>query len=160
MEEKKHINKKVFIKHDNNKYSQKFTFIIIILFSALLAIGMYFHEMWRDELQPWMTVRHCHSFSELLQNKKYDGHPILWYLFPYFASKFTGNPLAMQIIHLLIAGGTVYLVTNYSPFSRLQKLLFAFGYFALYEYAVIARDYAIGIFFLFLFLSFYWVSLF
>lgn len=124
-------------------------------FLLLGAITLFHHEMWRDELQTWMTVKHSHSFSELLENKKYDGHPILWYLFPYFASKFTGNPLAMQIIHLLIAGGTVYLFTNYSPFSRLQKALFAFGYFALYEYAVIARDYAIGIFFLFLFLSFY-----
>jgi len=124
-------------------------------FLLLGAVTLFHHEMWRDELQVWMEVKHSHSFSELLEHKKYDGHPILWYLFPYFASKFTGNPLAMQIIHLLIAGGTVYLVTNYSPFSRLQKLLFAFGYFALYEYAVIARDYAIGIFFLFLFLSFY-----
>ncbi len=124
-------------------------------FFLLGAVTLFHHEMWRDELQTWMTVRHCHSFSELLENKKYDEHPILWYLFPYFASKFTGNPLAMQIIHLLIAGGTVYLFTNYSPFSRLQKALFAFGYFALYEYAVITRDYAIGIFFLFLFLSFY-----
>jgi hypothetical protein len=124
-------------------------------FFLLGAVTLFHHEMWRDELQTWMTVKHSNSFSELLENKKYDGHPILWYLFPYFASKFTSNPLAMQIIHLLIAGGTVYLFTNYSPFSQLQKVLFVFGYFALYEYAVITRDYAIGIFFLFLFLSFY-----
>ena len=34
---------------------------------------------------------------------------------------------------------------RYAPFNRLQKFLFSFGYFPLYEYAIIARNYALGL---------------
>ena len=51
----------------------------------------------------------------------------------------------MQPYHLMIATITIYLFCRFSPFTRLQKILFSFGYFPFHEYAVIFRNYAIGI---------------
>ena len=51
----------------------------------------------------------------------------------------------MQILHLLIATSTVFLVTRNSPLTPLQKVCFAFGYYSLYEYGVVCRNYAVSL---------------
>ncbi|MEO0455041.1 MAG: hypothetical protein AAF152_00465, partial [Cyanobacteria bacterium P01_A01_bin.114] len=56
---------------------------------------------------------------------------------------------------LTVATASVYLIARFSPFTQLQRTLLAFGYFNLYEYAVISRSYALGVFFVFLFCSLY-----
>jgi hypothetical protein len=38
----------------------------------------------------------------------------------------------------------IYIFIQFSPFSKLQKVLFAFGYLPFYEYLVISRNYAWG----------------
>ena len=37
-------------------------------------------------------------------------------------------------------------VLRYGPFPRLWRALMVFGYFAVYEYCVISRSYAVGVF--------------
>ena len=51
----------------------------------------------------------------------------------------------------MLATATVYIVLRFSPFTRLQKTLFAFGYFPFYEYAIVCRSYALGVLLLFIF---------
>jgi hypothetical protein len=51
----------------------------------------------------------------------------------------------MQAFHLLIATSFIFIFNRYAPLSNLHKILFSFGYFPLYEYAVISRSYALGI---------------
>jgi hypothetical protein len=63
----------------------------------------------------------------------------------------TRNPAAMQALHLAIAVGSTYIFLRFAPFTRLQRVLFVFGYFPLYEYAAISRNYGIGMFLLFCF---------
>jgi hypothetical protein len=79
---------------------------------------------------------------------RYAGHPPLWHLLLFVLSRFTDRPEAMQILHLLLAAGTVWLFARFAPFSRRVRALFAFGYFPLYEYGVLSRNYAIGALFL------------
>jgi hypothetical protein len=57
---------------------------------------------------------------------------------------------AIKLLHLAIASLTGWLIIRYSPFSLLQKILLLAGYFFLYEYAVIVRNYAPGILFVFI----------
>ncbi|MCG9132059.1 hypothetical protein J5I95_10295, partial [Candidatus Poribacteria bacterium] len=75
----------------------------------------------------------------------YEGHPGLWHLCLMPLSRITHSPVVMQMFHLLITGVTVYLFVRCAPFNWFQKLLFCFGYFVLYEYAIIARNYALGL---------------
>ena len=143
-----------------NKFSQKnarqnnndfFVKVLTLIFFSLGAIAILNHAMWRDELNVWLITRDSLSVVELFQNIKYEGHPSLWYLCLYILNQFTNNPVAMQIFHLAIATTSIYIFTEYSPFTNNQKILFSFGYFSFYEYLLISRNYAIGILFVFLF---------
>ena len=120
-------------------------------FLILGGFTAFNHEMWRDEIQAWLLARDSASFFELFAHLKYEGHPGLWHLCLMPLSRITASPVIMQVFHLLIAGVTVYLFVRYAPFNWLQKFLFCFGYFVLYEYAVIARNYALGLLLLILF---------
>lgn len=104
---------------------------------------MFHHELWRDEVQAWLLARDSASVGQLLVNMKFEGHPALWHLLLLPLTRMFATPVAMQVLHLLLATATVYLFARWSPFSRLQKGLFCFGYFPFYEYAVISRNYGL-----------------
>ena len=115
---------------------------IFLLISAFTAAH---HEMWRDEIQAWLLARDSSSLIDLFRNLKYEGHPGLWHICLMPLSRITISPVIMQVFHLLIAATTVYLFARYAPFNNLQKFLFAFGYFSLYEYGIVCRNYALGV---------------
>ena len=128
--------------HKNDKhYALGLTF----LFLAVGAFTASHHEMWRDEIQAWLLARDSTSIFNLFANLKYEGHPGLWHLCLMPLSRISDSPVLMQMFHLLITGVTVYLFVRYAPFNWLQKLLFCFGYFVIYEYAIVARNYALGL---------------
>ncbi|MCG6137355.1 MAG: hypothetical protein MET45_22435 [Nostoc sp. LLA-1] len=123
--------------------------LIIIAFSLLGLIGILSHDMWRDELNPWLIVRDSESFGDLIANIKYEGHPLLWYFCLALLRKIVDNPVIMQIFHLAIAISSVTLFCLYSPFNYQQKFLFSFGFFPFYEYLLISRNYAFSMLFIF-----------
>ena len=135
----------------NSQDSRTFVRWSLLLYFVFVAVTIAFHEIWFDEMQAWLIAKDSNSLSELFQNLSYDGHPLLWYIPLYLLSRITHNPAAMQFLHLVIATFAAYVFLKFASFTRLQKLLFIFGYFPVYEYAVISRNYAIGIFFIFLF---------
>jgi hypothetical protein len=106
-------------------------------------------------MQAWLIAKDSRSLSELFHNLRYDGHPSLWYILLFFLSRFTHDPIAMQLCHLIIASSAAYIFLRFAPFTKVQRLLFIFGYFSVYEYAVISRNYALGILFIFLFCAAY-----
>ncbi|MGF1591243.1 MAG: hypothetical protein ACFCU7_18760 [Pleurocapsa sp.] len=133
-----------FSKADLTLYS-----LLLITFFMVSAIGIVNHEMWRDELEAWLIARDSNSLADLLDNLKYIGHPSLWYLCLYFLAKLTYNPLIMQLLHLIIATVVVFVFLYYSSLSNLQKTLFCFSYFPLYEYGIISRNYSLGVLLIF-----------
>lgn len=118
---------------------------ITAIFVIVCGYGAMNHEMWRDEIQAWLLARDSTSFFNLLANMKYEGHPALWHLCLMPLSRISVSPIMMQVFHLLIAATTIFLFNRYAPFNRLHKFLFSFGYFALYEYGIVVRNYAIGV---------------
>lgn len=125
--------------------SNRFELGLSIVFFGILILSVFHHEMWRDETQAWLIARDSHSPLDLLRNLRYEGHPPLWHILLFITSRFTGNPFSMQLMHSMIATSIVYLVAKYSPFSKLQKVIYSFGYFSLFEYGVIARNYSLGL---------------
>ena len=138
-------------RHSAQKTDTRYAIGLTTGFLILGGFTAFNHEMWRDEIQAWLLARDSASFFELFAHLKYEGHPGLWHLCLMPLSRITASPVIMQMFHLLIAGVTVYLFARYAPFNWLQKFLFCFGYFVLYEYAVIARNYALGLLLLILF---------
>ena len=119
------------------------TAIPLILFAVLSFAGIRYHELWLDEAHHWLLARDSHSLIELWTNTRYEGHPIVWNLILYVITLFTNDPLWMQIVHWLLAVTAAALLMCYSPFPRYFNILFIFGYFTFYEYAIISRNYSI-----------------
>src|SRR5262249_50620891 len=118
---------------------------ITTLYFGFVLVGVARHEMWRDELQAWMISANSSSLFHLFANKMYEGQGALWYIALYIISRLTDQPLFMQLFHIAIATTTVSLVLRYCPLPTYQRVLFVFGYYFIYEYAVISRHYALGI---------------
>jgi hypothetical protein len=106
---------------------------------------MLHHEPWGDELHSWNLAKGSNTFWDLIQNRKYEGHPPVWYIILWLISRFTHNPLYMQLVHVVIAISAVYLLLFYSPFSTIVKVLIPFGYYFIFEYAILSRNYVPGI---------------
>ena len=125
--------------------AMRFALMVTAAYFVVALIGMLTHEMWRDEHQAWLVARDANSLAQLLDNMNYEGNPALWHFFLFLITRITHDAMGMQIFHLIIATSFIFIFNRYSPFSNLQKILFSFGYFAVYEYAVISRSYALGI---------------
>lgn len=118
--------------------------VMTLVFLAVALLLALSHETWRDELQPWLIAKHSSSVLELFQNMRYEGHALMWPLGLFAVTRFSDQPGAMQILHLLFAVSAMYVVLRFSPFTRLQKMLFVFGYFSIYEYCVVCRPYVLA----------------
>ena len=116
-------------------------------FALVLAFALYHHELWRDELQHWMLPRDSAGPLDLFRNMKYETIPKLWHLLLLPITWLTPSPVGMQIFHWTIASAAIFVMARHAPFNPLQKVLFAFGYFPLYEYGVMSRNYALGLLF-------------
>lgn len=127
----------------------RFPLVLTIAFAAVAAVGLARHEMWRDELQAWLIPLYSGSPAELFHNLRYEGHPALWHVLLWIASRMTSRPEAMQVLHLAISAAAIFVFARYAPFPRWMRALFAFGYYPLYEYTVISRNYGLGMLLLF-----------
>jgi len=106
---------------------------VTIVFFGLSLIGILRHEMWRDEYQAWMVASDADSMAGLFRNLKYEGHPSLWYILLYIISSVADHPFGMQLLHILLSAGAVFLINRHAPFPLWQRILLTFGYFVFYE---------------------------
>ena len=133
-----------------------FTNLLVASFFILGFIGILNHELWQDEMQAWMIARDSLSITDLLKNLKYEGHTALWYLCLRFLNLLTHNPFIMQFFHLIVATISIAVFVIFSPFNKLQKALFTFGYFPFYEYNIISRNYNLGVLLIFSFCALFY----
>lgn len=118
--------------------------LLLLAYAALVFSGLLRHEIWMDEAHHWLIPRDSPSFFALLSNLRYEGHPGLWNVLLYGLTAVSREVWMMQWLHGTIAVGTMYWVVFKSPFPFWVKALFPFGYFTLFEYALISRNYALA----------------
>ncbi len=121
----------------------------MILYSGLIIFGALHHEPWRDEAQTWLVARDL-SISDMVRNAPYEGSPVLWHLLVSPLAKFGIAYGSQAVLHLIIAILAVAIFLFSSPFSGPFKAAFTFSFFMAFEYAVVARSYALSVFLLFL----------
>ena len=102
------------------------------LFFAIGLLVTMNHELWRDEMQHWAISAACESPTEIFQRIEYENSPALWHFILYGFTRLTQNPVAMQVVHVLIAtiGAAIFLW--FAPLSTLQRVLLLFGYYSAY----------------------------
>jgi hypothetical protein len=133
-------------KHNSiNLLKQLTLWVVFILYVIVAWCTMSYHELWGDEIHSWNIAKGSISFFDLISNTSYEGHPPLWYIILWSISKFTHDPFSIQVAHLVIACLIVFIVLFFSHFPLYAKLLLPFGYFFLFEYSILSRNYAIGI---------------
>ena len=126
---------------------RRFALLVTLAFACALAVSMWRHEPWRDEMLKWLVARDSDSVTSLLANLRYEGHPPFWYalLIPFTR---LGGPWLVYPVNAVFAVGGVLLFSRYAPFERASRALFAFGLMPFYEWGTLARNYACGFFFL------------
>jgi hypothetical protein len=126
--------------------------VIFILIAVVLATH---HELWRDEIQPWLIAQHSSTLGDLYRNMEYEGHTMLWPLILYAITRFSRAIYWIQIVHLAIAAIAAYIFLRFSPLGKTQKALFVLGYFSLYEYCIVCRPYVLGLLLVYCFCALY-----
>jgi hypothetical protein len=119
--------------------------IIFILYIFILTYAITHHELWGDEIHSWNIAKASTGFSDLIYNTRYEGHPPGWYTILWSISKFTHNVNYIKAPQLIIACLVVFIVLFFSSFPLSIRILIPFGYYFLFEYAVLSRNYAIGV---------------
>jgi len=123
---------------------------LLAVYILLAALGLHYHELWLDESQHFLIGRDSDSLGALYWNMRYDGHPRLWNFMIFFVTHFiTRSYVGMQVMHLIISALSALLLLRYAPFSLWVKVLILSGYYFLFEFSVLSRNYALGVLLLF-----------
>lgn len=136
--------------HWNNKQTIYFSLTLCVIFLFLGLIGLSYHEVWRDELQIWTLANESRTLRDFQNNLTAELHPAIWSILAFLITRLTPDFFYLQILNLLFGTASVYLITKYAPFTKLQKILLCFSYFVFYEYSIIVRCYALEILIIFL----------
>lgn len=113
-------------------------------FSILLALGIMHHEAWGDEWQAINIARSFTSLPDLIGRLRYEGHPVLWYLFIRAVWEICPSLLSVQILNSLIALAAAGLIAFRAPWPLWLRLMVAFTGPAIWEYSVKVRSYGLG----------------
>ncbi len=118
---------------------------IFFLYVLVAGYTLAHHELWGDEVHSWNIAKASTGISDVIANSRYEGHPPAWYLILWTISKFSQNLFFIQLAQFLIACSIVFIILFYSPFPFITRALLPFGYYFVFEYGIISRNYAIGI---------------
>ena len=121
--------------------------LAFVLYIAIIAIVMCFHEPWFDEAQSWLIARDSSLADIISVRTHYEGHPPFWNLLLAIAAK-NGVPYEFGIkgIQLVCASLLGVWLIFKSPFkhaSSLATFLIPFTYFVCFQYGVTSRPYAL-----------------
>ena len=116
---------------------------IWLAYILVLVLAIHFYHPWEDEGRAWMISRNYSIPAILFHVLHYEGHPSLWYLVLWFPSHL--NMLYHYINWISAACGiaAIYTFLRFSPFPLYLRVLIPFGFALQYQYAVVARSYAL-----------------
>ena len=121
--------------------------LAFVLYIAIIAIVMCFHEPWFDEAQSWLIARDSPIASIFSVRPHYEGHPPFWNLLLAIAAK-NGVPYefgikGIQLVCASLLGAWLIFKSPFKSTSSLATFLIPFTYFACFQYGVTSRPYAL-----------------
>ncbi len=128
----------------------RFVFLFTCIYACIIIFVSPFHEVWRDEVRALNYATEARSIPELFKNLHNEGHPALWHLILNVGYNIFHTKVILKIFNIIISIIAVFIFLLKSPFSKLQKALFIFGYYPLYGYSIINRSYALAMLLLFI----------
>lgn len=116
-------------------------FGFLALFAILLALLTARHEMYLDEVNPWLVVRNAGGLPGIFHHLRYEGHPAVWFLLLYAVSRLTSNLVAVQCINFVLAMLFAAQVMTMRKLSLSVRVLLLFGVSVFFTMGVLARSY-------------------
>jgi len=133
-----------------------FAVTVAALFCLALALVHTTHELWRDEIHCWSVGRNAEGLWDLLTGyRRYDGHPFLWYYLLHLVSLWSRSEVYLHAVTIVLATASAYLWLRDSNLPRVLRVMLLGTYCFFFEYSVISRSYALGVFLAFLFCRLY-----
>ena len=123
---------------------RRFAVYSCLAYAALVLVVALRHEPWRDEADAWLAARDMTPIK-LFHWLGAAGTPGLWYVLLMPLAKLGAPYEAMTLLHVAISIATAALIARRAPFPPIFRLLIIFSYYFCYEYAVIARSYALTV---------------
>ncbi len=115
--------------------------IILIIYALLTFFVVMHHEIWADEAQVWLLSKNLSLFG-LFKHLVQEGHPSLFYLIMMPFAKTGCSVIVMQVFCWLCSVVGVFLLLQFSPFSKFEKASIVLSSGFLYFFPVIARSYS------------------
>ncbi|HEX8171229.1 MAG TPA: hypothetical protein VF824_11870 [Thermoanaerobaculia bacterium] len=122
--------------------------IVFVLYALITLWVTLHHEPWRDEADSWLLLRNG-GVGTMLARTGYVGMPALFYLLVAPLVKLGLPYLTQNLLNLVLAWGAALVFLLYAPLSRAMRVLFLFSFYMSFEYAVVARPYALSLLLLF-----------
>ncbi len=113
------------------------------VYALVVALTVPRHEPWADEAQSWLLARDASTAQLWGHLLHYEGTPGLWQTLLHSLIRLGLPYSAYGFVSALLALGSVVLLLRYAPLPLFIRLLLPFTYFLCYQYAVIARSYAL-----------------
>jgi hypothetical protein len=138
----------------NSIFRKQFECAVFLCGAVLIfaIFRLYFHPMWRDEVQPFLMALDSKGFGDFFLFSIKEGHPFLWYLIAWVCAQFTLNPEILKVVSLFFWGSSILLLFR-SPLKKYEKILIAASFYMVFEYLAISRGYVLVIFLSFLYLT-------
>jgi hypothetical protein len=109
--------------------------IIFGIFSIVVGFFVYNHDCWRDEIEFFLYRKHLGIFNP--------GDPCyIIYNIPANIFLLLGNTIQIyKLYNILLILISAWIIIFISPFNILEKALFVFSYYSVYEYGIMSRYY-------------------
>lgn len=115
--------------------------VTFMMFVCVLLANVMSHELWRDETDAWLVARDSQSLSDLFGHVRYTGRPPLWYLVLYGISRFSNDVNALKLLAFSISSLTLALIIFVVNTSIRSKIALLSGFYFLFGFSVLSRDY-------------------
>lgn len=118
-----------------------------LLAIAVIALQVFVtlsHFPWQDEWQALLIARDTPSFRSLMHALRYEGHPLLWYLWLKLIADFVPFHLVLPVAALGIAVVSSVLILFVSQFQPVERIFLALSEFVLIEFNAVSRGTTLG----------------
>ncbi len=118
-------------------------YVALGVYALLVALTVRHHEPWADEAHSWLLARDA-SLTQLWGHLlHYEGTPGIWQTLLHALIRLGLPYSAFGFVSGVLGLAAAYLVFRYAPFPLFIRVLLPFTYYLFYQYAVIARSYAL-----------------
>lgn len=119
--------------------------VAFAIYVCMTLSVLFNHEPWRDEAQAWLIARDIDLWTLISAQAGYEGSPVLWHLLNMPLAKLDQPYLSQRLLNWTFAAITAAMVLWKSPFPLWLRIGFCFSNWLVFEYAIIARSYALGV---------------